>query len=91
MTSSDSISGGDVQLNMVDKMAGFLAVASVVLSGLALFRTPALFAPVAAIIAFAASRMSSRIEKLATFAALAAALAFAVGMTLAVITDNSLL
>jgi hypothetical protein len=81
----------DDGLTAVDKMAGFLAAASLVLSGLALFRTPALYAPIAAIIAFAATRMTVRGAKLAGFAVIIALLAFFVGMTLAVVTDGTLI
>lgn len=91
MTPSDTISSSGDRFTMVDKMAGFLAAGSLALSGLSLAVTPALLVPVAAILAFAAGRMSARNEKLATFAALVSFLAFVVGMTLAVITEHSLL
>lgn len=81
----------DDGLTTVDKMAGFLAVASLVLSGLALFRTPALYTPIAAIIGFAATRMSVRSAKLSGFAVIIAFLAFIVGMTLAVLTDGTII
>lgn len=91
MTSPDTISAGGDRFTMVDKMAGFLAAGSLALSGLSIAVTPALLAPIAAIIAFAAGRMSARNEKLATFAMLVSVIAFTVGMTLAVITENPLL
>lgn len=76
---------------MVDHMAGFLAAGSLVLSGLAQFGSPALYAPIAAILAFAAARMSWRNRRLATVATVVSALAFVVGMTLAVITESSII
>jgi hypothetical protein len=77
--------------NAVDGIAGLLAAASLALSLLALARTPALLASIAAIIGLAASRMSPRVEKLAFAAVGASVLAFVVGMTIAVITEHSLL
>lgn len=90
MTPSDSISIGD-RRTTVDNMAGFLAAGSLALSGLSLAVTPALLAPVAALLAFVSARMSGRNELLATVALAASVLAFVVGMTLAVITEHSLL
>ncbi|MBM3679282.1 MAG: hypothetical protein FJW96_15630 [Actinobacteria bacterium] len=75
----------------VDNMAGVLAAASIALSGLAFAVTPALLAPIAAIVAFVAGRMSSRNETLALAAVIISVIAFVVGMTLAVITENPLL
>jgi hypothetical protein len=75
----------------VDNMAGILAAASLVLSALALFRAPALLAPVGTIVAFTAARMSPRTEKLALFSVVVNIICFIVGMTLAVITEHSLL
>lgn len=82
-----------------DTIAGLLAVASIVLSGIAmgfglllqLDSHPARLAPVAIVIALIAARMSERFQPLALKAALFAAFAFVVGMTVAVITDGPLL
>ena len=90
MTPSDSISIGDGRTT-VDNMAGFLAACSLVLSGLSLAMSPALFVPVAAILAFVAARMSGRNGVLTAVALFASIVAFVVGMTLAVITEHSLL
>jgi FtsH-binding integral membrane protein len=82
-----------------DTVAGLLAVASIVLSGIAmgfglllqLDARPARIAPVAVILALVAARMSARFQSLALKAALFAAFAWVVGMTVAVVTDGPLL
>lgn len=79
-------------------MAGMMAVASVVLSGitmglgliLQIEARPARFAPAAIVLAFAAARMSPRNERLALKACIFAMVAWVVGMTLAVITQHPL-
>ncbi|HKY25050.1 MAG TPA: hypothetical protein VJM07_07830 [Gaiella sp.] len=82
-----------------DTIAGLLAVASIVLSGIAmgfglllqLDQRPARVAPVAILLALVAARMSDRHQSLALKAALFAAFAWVVGMTVAVITGGPLL
>ena len=82
-----------------DTIAGLLAVASIVLSGigmglgllLQLDAHPARIIPVAVLLALVAARMSKRYQSLALKAALFAAFAWVVGMAVAVITENSLL
>ncbi len=82
-----------------DTIAGLLAVASIVLSGivmgfgllLQLDQRPARVAPVAIILALVAARMSARYQSLALKAALFAAVAWVIGMTVAVITEGPLL
>ena len=82
-----------------DTVAGLLAVASIALSGigmgfgllLQLDARPARIAPVAVLLALVAARMSARFQSLALKAALFAALAWVVGMTVAVVTDGPLL
>jgi hypothetical protein len=82
-----------------DTIAGLLAVASIVLSGIAmgfglllqLDARPARIAPVAILLALVAARMSERFQSLALKAALFAAFAWVVGMTVAVVTDGPLL
>jgi FtsH-binding integral membrane protein len=82
-----------------DTIAGLLAVASIVLSGIAmgfglllqLDARPARLAPVAILLALVAARMSDRFESLALKAALFAAFALVVGMTVAIVTDGPLL
>jgi FtsH-binding integral membrane protein len=81
-----------------DTVAGLLAVASIVLSGIAmgfglllqLDARPARIAPVAVLLALVAARMSERFQSLALKAALFAAFAWVVGMTVAVVTDGAL-
>lgn len=81
-----------------DTIAGLLAVASVVLSGIAmglglllqLDARPARLAPAAVVLALVAARMSARFQSLALKAALFAALAWIVGMTVAIVTDGPL-
>ena len=82
-----------------DTIAGLLAVASVVLSGIAmgfglllqLEAKPARLVPVAILLALVAARMSDRAQSLALKAALFGAFAWVVGMTVAVVTDGPLL
>jgi hypothetical protein len=83
----------------VDVVAGLLAAASIVLSAIAmgvglllqLDAHPARLAPVAIVIALVAARMSERYQSLALKAALFGALAWVVGMTIAVATDGPLI
>ena len=82
-----------------DIIAGLLAVASIVLSAIAMGfglllqvdAHPARLAPVAIIIALVAARMSARYQSLALKAALFGGLAWVVGVTVAIITDGPLL
>jgi hypothetical protein len=86
------------RLSATDTIAGLLAVASIVLSGVAmglglllqLDARPARLAPAAIVVAVVAARMSSRFQSLALKAALFAALAWIVGMTIAVVTEAPL-
>ena len=97
MTSVDAPS--DRRNSSTDVVAGFLSVASIVLSlfamGLGLIlevdSRPARTCFVAIILALVSARLSGRYQSLALKAALFAMLAWVVGMTLAVITDNPLL
>ena len=76
-----------------------LAVASVVLSGIAmgfgliieLDARPVRLVPVAVILALATARMSPRFQGLALKAALFSMVTWVVGMTVAVITENPLI
>ena len=84
---------------VTDTIAGLLAVASIVLSGigmgfgllLQLDARPARVVPVAILLALIAARMSARHQTLALRAALFGGVAWVVGMTVAVITDGALL
>jgi hypothetical protein len=81
-----------------DIIAGLLAVASIVLSAIAmgfglllqLDAHPARLAPVAIVIALVAARMSARYQSLALKAALFGALGWVVGVTVAIVTDGPL-
>ena len=82
-----------------DTVAGLLAAASIVLSAVAMGfglllqvdAHPARLSPVAIVIALVAARMSERYQSLALKAALFGALAWVVGMTVAIVTDGPLL
>jgi hypothetical protein len=82
-----------------DTVGGLLAVASIVLSGVAMGlglllqidARPGRLAPAAAVLALVAARMSSRYQSLALKAALFAAFAWVIGMTVAIVTDSPLL
>ena len=82
----------------VDTVAGLLAMASIVLSALGagvgilleLEPHPARVIPVAVVLAIVAGRMSARHATLARAAIYIAMVAWVVGMTLAVITENTL-
>ena len=96
MTSIDAPS--DRGNSSTDVVAGFLSVASIVLSlfamGLGLIlevdSRPARTCFVAIILALVSARLSGRYQSLALKAVLFAMLAWVVGMTLAVITENPL-
>ncbi len=81
-----------------DTVAGFLAVGSIVLSALALGAglilevdaRPVRTSIAAAILALVSARLSARYQSLALVALIVAMVAWVVGMTLAVLTDNAL-
>ena len=73
-----------------DSVAGFLAALSIALSGVAMVRQPGLLAPVAIVVALVAARMTEAHRTLAVVAVTIAALAFFVGMSVAVVTDTAL-
>ena len=82
-----------------DIVAGFLAVGSIVLSAIALGgglileldARPARTSIAAALLALVSARLSAKYEKLALIALFVAIVAWVVGMTLAVITENPLI
>jgi hypothetical protein len=82
----------------VDAVAGLLAAASIVLSAigtgagilLELEASPARVIPVAVVLAIVAGRMSPQHNRLARAAVFVAMVAFPLGMTLAVLTENPL-
>ncbi len=87
------------RFSSVDAVAGVLAVGSIVLSAIAmgfglvleLDARPTRLIPAAVIAALIAARMSPRFQSLALKAVVFAMVAWVVGMTLAVITENPLI
>jgi hypothetical protein len=87
------------QHSPVDIVAGFLCVASIVLSAIAmgaglileLDARPARTAFVAIVLSLVAARLSARYQSLALKAALIAMVAWVVGMTIAALTENPLI
>jgi len=73
-----------------DTVAGFLCAFSLVLSGIAVVRTPGLLAPAAILVALFAARMTESHRTLAAVAVVASALAFFFGMVIAIATDSPL-
>lgn len=73
-----------------DTVAGFLCAFSLALSGIALVRQPALLAPVAIVVALVATRMTVTYRRLAAVAVGVSAVAFLVGMSIAVWADVAL-
>lgn len=69
-------------------MAGLLAAAAIVVAVVALAYRPARIAPAAILISLIAAAMSTRWRTLASVAVIVSALAFFVGMTIAVVTDR---
>jgi len=82
-----------------DVVGGLLAVASIILSGIAmgfgllleLDARPGRTAFVAIVLSLVSARLSERYQSLALKAALFAMLAWVVGMTIAVLTENPLI
>jgi len=73
-----------------DRVAGYLCAFSFALSGIAVVRSPGLLATAAIIVALVAVVMTRAHRTLAAAAVGVAALAFFVGMVVAVLTDNAL-
>jgi hypothetical protein len=73
-----------------DRVAGFLCAFSFALSGLALVRSPGVLATAAIVVALVAVVMTRAHRTLAAAAVGVAALAFFLGMVIAVLTDNAL-
>ncbi len=71
-----------------DLAAGFLATLSILGSGLALAYRPVRLIPFAVLLALIATGMAPRDSRLPLIAILVAAVAFVVGLSIAVITKN---
>ena len=87
------------RFTLTDAIAGLMASGSIVLSFLAagvgliiqVDARPAVLAPVAAVVALVAARMSEHYRRLAFAAVLIATVGWTVGMTVAVITENPII
>jgi hypothetical protein len=79
-----------VPYRQADRVAGFLCAFSFALSGIALARHPGLLAPAAILVGLVASRMTETHRTLAGIAVIVGAVAFVVGMTVAISTDAPL-
>jgi hypothetical protein len=78
------------QPRQADRVAGFLCAFSLTLSGLAVVRTPGVLATAAIVVALVAVVMTRAHRTLATVSVAVAAIAFFVGMVVAVLTDSRL-
>ena len=94
-----SISETPERFTVTDGIAGLMAAGSLVLSLIAggfgllleVGPRPGVLAPAAAIVALVAGRMSVRYQRLALIAVVAAMVAWVLGMSLAVITENAII
>jgi hypothetical protein len=73
-----------------ETVAGFLAAASIFVSLMGIAYRPLRLIPLALVLALIAAGIGGRALRLATWAVITGALAFAVGMAAAVITSNPL-
>jgi hypothetical protein len=73
-----------------EAVAGFLAAASVAVSLIGVAYKPVRTIPLAIVVALVAVAMGGRSQRLATFAVLTGAIAFVLGMTIAVATQRPL-
>ena len=73
-----------------DRVAGFLCACSFALSGIAIARSPVVLSTAAILAALVATRMTQRHRTLAAAAVAAGAVAFVLGMVVAVLTDSKL-
>jgi hypothetical protein len=87
------------RFTVTDTIAGLMAAGSMLLSFIAVGfgliigvdPRPGRLAPVAAVVALVAGRMSVRFQRLAFYAVIAAMIGWTVGMTLAVVTENPII
>jgi hypothetical protein len=78
------------QPNRADRVAGFLCAFSFALSGIAIARSPGVLATAAIVVALVATRMTQAHRTLAAIAVATGAVAFVLGMVVAVLTDSGL-
>jgi hypothetical protein len=74
----------------IETIGGLLAAASLAVSAVALVQTPVRLAPAAILAALIAAAIGGRHQRLATFAVAAAAVAWVLGMTIAIAAENPL-
>ena len=74
----------------IDTVGGLLAAASLAVSAIAMVQTPVRLAPAAILVALVAAAIGGRHRGLATFAVAVAGVAWLVGMTIAIATENAL-
>jgi hypothetical protein len=79
-----------VPTRRADTVAGFLCAFSLVLSGIALARNPALLATAAIVVSLVAARMTDTHRTFAVVTLVVATLAFVFGMLIAIVTNNGL-
>lgn len=73
-----------------DTVAGLLATVSIFTSFVGLAYRPVRLIPFAILLAFVATRLSDRQQRLAGLAIAAAVICWTLGMTIAVVTENAL-
>jgi hypothetical protein len=74
----------------IDIVGGMLAAASIAVSAIAIVQTPVRLAPAAIVVALVAAAIGGRHRTLATLAVAVAAIAWVVGMTIAIAAENPL-
>jgi hypothetical protein len=79
-----------VPARRADTVAGFLCAFSLVLSGVAFARTPALLATAAIVVSLVAARMTEAHRTFAVVSLVIATLAFFFGMLVAIVTNNGI-
>ena len=78
------------QRHHADRVAGFLCAFSFALSGIAMTRNPGLLATAAILVAFVAVVMTQAHRTLAAVAVAVGAVAFVLGMVVAILTDSGI-
>jgi hypothetical protein len=84
------VSAEDTRTAPSELVSGFLAVVSLAASGLAIFWDPIRVSPFAILLALVSAAMAPRESRLPLIAVVVGALAFIIGATLAVTTNNPL-
>jgi hypothetical protein len=83
------VSAEDTRTAPGELVSGFLAVVSLAASVLALFWNPGRVAPFAILLALISTAMAPKDARLPLIAVVVGALAFVIGITIAVTTNNS--